>query len=196
MIVSHEHKFAFIHVPKTGGSSITAVLAPLANPNADLTEKRGWQPRLHNIGWLHDTYEQSRKWIDAHPDYLTIAFLRNPFDRLASFYAYLGQPGETLTEFAVRMKHNPESVRWLRPGLAAISLIDFVGDCKFLGRFETMQLSVDQLMDLLELPHVEVPHLNPKRQSSPHYSTIYIPEAKEAVARLWAEDLERFGYDF
>jgi len=196
LIVSYEYKFAFIHVPKTGGSTISAILAPLVYPGFELVEKRGWQPQLHNVGWLHSTYAQNKEWINAHSDFLTIAFVRNPFDRIASFYAYLKNEGETLTDFAVRMKKDPASVDWLGPGLAATSLIDFVGGCKFLGRFEDMQLSVDQLMDMLDLPRIEVPHLNPKRIPTPDYRTIYTPEAVDAVTDLWCDDLVRFGYDF
>lgn len=61
MLVSSKYRFVFIHVPKTGGSSITAALAPyLDDPKpVDPSQKRGWQIK-HHVGKMHATAAQSK----------------------------------------------------------------------------------------------------------------------------------------
>ena len=49
MIISDSHKFVFHHVPKTGGSSITAALAPYCRNYEGVIpeETHGWQFEFH-----------------------------------------------------------------------------------------------------------------------------------------------------
>tara|TARA_Y100000310_G_C20418275_1_gene685402 strand:+ start:635 stop:823 length:189 start_codon:yes stop_codon:yes gene_type:complete len=48
-------KFIYIHVPKTGGSSVTSALAPyLIDPKpVDKTERKGWQIKHHVNKRMH-----------------------------------------------------------------------------------------------------------------------------------------------
>ena len=88
MIISDSYKFVFHHVPKTGGSSITAALAPYSRnyEGAVPTEEtHGWQTVFHQPYFMHHpvrSYEAG-----AIPEgYYSFAFVRNPFDAVVSAY--------------------------------------------------------------------------------------------------------------
>jgi hypothetical protein len=71
-MISHEHKFIFVHVPKTGGTSIESLL--------DLS------------GAKHNTARQYRNFFpDVWKRYFSFAFVRNPWDRVLSFYMFRKQ---------------------------------------------------------------------------------------------------------
>lgn len=77
MLISTKHRFVFIHVPKTGGSSITAALAPyLDDPKpVDESQKKGWQIK-HHVGKMHATAAES----DIPEGFLVVAVRRDHLD--------------------------------------------------------------------------------------------------------------------
>lgn len=99
MLVSHELKLLFSHVPKTGGSSITAALRPwLACPNPEARKKpidaRGWQQQWHAIGGMHSSWsnvaEAAMRLVTD--GYKVATSTRSPFHRVASMWAIKGRP--------------------------------------------------------------------------------------------------------
>jgi hypothetical protein len=80
MNVYMNHKLAFIHIPKTAGMSITNFL--------------GRQLKYHHVGndKLHTTLNELPQ---DEIDRLTFFFvLRNPFERVLSYFMWLYQPAE------------------------------------------------------------------------------------------------------
>ena len=88
MIISDSHKFVFHHIPKTGGSSITAALAPYSRNYAGVVppdDTPQWQMAFHQPHWMHHPvsgYEAG----DIPEGYFSFAFVRNPFDAVVSAY--------------------------------------------------------------------------------------------------------------
>ena len=101
MLISYEHRFLFVHVPKAAGSSVRATLSPLAPRAPD---------RLLNVLLAHshlplawrELYRLKR--FSGHARARDIrrelpreiwdgmfkfAFVRNPWDRLVSSYHYI-----------------------------------------------------------------------------------------------------------
>ncbi|MDB4312124.1 sulfotransferase family protein [bacterium] len=75
-------------MPKTGGSTITEILAPYVNPKGSVEERRGWQSKFHQ-GTMHsDLYLN-------YAGFFKFAFVRNPYDRALSWYRSTA-PGRTL----------------------------------------------------------------------------------------------------
>lgn len=88
MILSHEHKFIFIHIGKTGGTSIEKVLCKHLGIDFETTKK---DP--NGEWWKHEWAKGILKRVgeDAWNEYFTFAFVRNPYDMLLSLYSMYTQ---------------------------------------------------------------------------------------------------------
>lgn len=72
MIVNHKHKFAFTHIPKCGGTSITEYLHSIP----------GTKTECPTPGWVHGSVaNMENTW-----NYFNFATIRNPLDWYVSMY--------------------------------------------------------------------------------------------------------------
>lgn len=85
MLWNHEHKVAFCHTPRTGGSALREAF---------------FVPYLGTLEWQHTGYKHSAwKELDRHTqdrirDYTMICVHRNPYDRMISMYQHwIMRPG-------------------------------------------------------------------------------------------------------
>ena len=95
-MISHKHKFIFVHIPKCGGSSIE--LALLKNEGIKLADDKielltDKQKHEYSIGYIfEDTMAQHRKisqYEVCNDKYFTFTFSRNPWERVLSEYFYI-----------------------------------------------------------------------------------------------------------
>jgi hypothetical protein len=88
MLISHEHKFIFIHIGKTAGTSIEKTLCQHLDLAFDQTEKSPSGEWWKHI-WARDMRQRvgGRTW----EDYFTFAFVRNPYDLILSLYSMYTQ---------------------------------------------------------------------------------------------------------
>jgi hypothetical protein len=119
MIIVSKLKLAFMHVPKTGGSSITAALMPyLGQPNGP-TSGNGWQIPHHMQGYdMHSAFFHY-KWEKPDDEWRTFAVVREPFDRMHSYYTNNKKPGQSFVEW---LKESAES-NVLRHRMSQFNLI-------------------------------------------------------------------------
>ena len=80
MLVSDSKKLLFIHIQKTGGTSLRACLKGVI---PDLEEGRGVKYHAR----LSDALRSGSRF--QRGAYYTAAFVRNPWDRLVSWYVYI-----------------------------------------------------------------------------------------------------------
>ena len=84
MIIDRKNNFVFIHISKTGGSSICNSYMD-AIGNTTRREGLAWQCVVHQGGMMHDNYTSKESIINSM---FTTAIVRNPFDRwVTKFYA-------------------------------------------------------------------------------------------------------------
>jgi hypothetical protein len=214
LLLSEEKCFVFVHVQKTGGSTLSRLLEE-AVPDA-----RGVNPRHMTLG---EAIERER----IPQDYFAFAFVRNPWDRLASWYSMIDRARrkrldwETASVQRRRFRQNPLYRYVLRQ---ALTFDDFVKNCAqprvvdgvpysfaknqydyltgrdgrmladFVGRFEDLERDVGRLFEALGLPAPKVPRKN--RTHRRHYSKLYTPETEEIVRQRFRRDIEAFGYVF
>ena len=196
----------FIHVPKSAGTSLSAI---------------SW-----NRGSGHDTVAEYEARGILDDDLFVWAFVRNPFDRIASAYddcPPLFDEFPTFEHFIVRIYNNRKkihsirSVRWRPGGMPDLGLnvsrIHFFPQNlllrtrqgilrpNFVGRFENLQEDFDKLSDRLGAGRQVLPHRNKRkgkmRRRCSDLGKLYEKEATRLmVAEIYQADLDWFFYGF
>ncbi len=206
MLLSDSHRFLFVHVSKTGGSSVTQALQPYAL-------KRGralWLRTLRPLGLPRDhrrfRFTKHASLRDAERRipravYATLfkfAFVRNPWDRLVSEYnAVLAKPGHRRHQRVARMGFRAYLLREA-PRIVGLQ-IDMLTDrsgalgVDFVGRFERFDEDLRAVCARIGVtPPAVVPHVNAYAHDP--YETFYDDETRAIVARTWGRDIDAFGY--
>ena len=128
-MISHEKKCIFIHIPKCGGTSIEDVIWPKDRGRTDEDLWMGFVTRFENKyqtgGLQHLLAWQVREEVgcDVFSAYYKFAFVRNPWDRIVSQYAYmqqrsdlmdyLGMTSETEFKACLELIRLKEHVQWM-----------------------------------------------------------------------------------
>ena len=100
MIISHGRGYIFVHIPKTGGTSMALALEDRAKADdiliGDTPKAQRRKHRLKGVGtrgrlWKHSTLADAEGLITrADMDLLfTFTLVRNPWDRMVSYYHWL-----------------------------------------------------------------------------------------------------------
>lgn len=210
-MISHKHKFIFIHIPKTGGTSIESLFFPKAKQFA---EKRRHMKLLD--------YED--KFFDFS-NYFKFSFTRNPWSMTLSMYKYLWESNHT---FPTRWRSNKtkfkyfyigfsDYVKTYLPNYPTIRSMDIISSADreapipksdtllqwttgknwsldFIGKFENLQKDFNVVCDKIKIPRQQLPHHN--RTEHENYTEYYDEETKQIVAEKYAKDIEYFGYEF
>lgn len=208
MLVSQASKLAFVHVQKTGGRSVNKVLR---NNFSDLVK----------LGRRHIHFDEAATLLPDIADYFVFGFVRNPWARLVSWYAMVAAAHETPRHVAhlqentfwqsvradfddfddfIRRGVGDPSFRPKRYGLLRVPQTRYFSDgsgrfrADFVGRTEHLDEDLVTVMAKFDV-HVDVvPRIN--ASSHTHYTGYYTPATRDIVARVYADDLERFGYHY
>ena len=197
MIISDSYKFVFHHVPKTGGSSITAALAPYCRNYEGVVpteETHGWQPVFHQPYYMHhpvSAYESG----SIPEGYYSFAFVRNPFEAVVSawdpnkfkyFDAFVEHEIFTGKEFVARYSQ----FAYLTDEAGNL-LVDFV------GKYENLAQDFYNIVGTIGVPLMILPKRNiTKDKVHDSYREYYSPTSRHLVERKYKKDLEFFGYEF
>ena len=214
MIISKGRRYVFVHIPKTGGTSVAAALETRAMADdiliGDTPKARRRRRRLEGLNargrlWKHSTLAD----IDGvlAPQDLASLFVftlvRNPWDRLLSYYEWARL--QTFDHPAVRAARTldfamflqtPEIAESLRRASFATYVTDVTGAerCDALVRLEHLDTDMVPVWDHLGF-RLDIPHLN-RTDRAADYREAYDRALRRRVADLCAEDIARFGYSF
>ncbi len=208
MIVSHNHRFIFAAVPKTGTHSVRQALREhLGDEDVEqvglFVDKRFPWTDLAAIRHGHLSLRQVRPYLgdEAFGGYFKFAFVRNPFDRFVSYCAFMlrggdlfqRQPREVMRHFLFR--EPPEDHILFQP--QASLLVDEDGETLMtdaVGRVEDMQGSYDAICARIGISSRPLDRVNGSQHGDyrPYYDQVLI----DGVAARYARDLELFGYTF
>ena len=218
MLLSNEHKFFFMHIPKTGGTSIRNALNQLIQAPQPYTEKD--MERKHMSAFLlrDKIYDWDNLW--------KFTFIRNPYDRMVSYYTFYRMPRKvpylhSTRKAAIEMSF-PEWVRWLkqkefvrlgdhpprkipmwrRPQVDfiynnGIKLVDHI--C----RYETLEDDYNYIANKLKLNqdpsiwkhHKVLRHDN--RSSRLEDFRLYYDDESRSIVKWWfMRDIKEFNYTF
>jgi hypothetical protein len=220
MIISHQKRFVFVHIYKTGGTTVTSRLLPYARfreriaayylsryPVKLLNVALGIQDRGN--AWInglhkHASAAEIKAYLgeETYRRYFSFAFVRNPYDWLVSLYHYIGQHRLHRDHGRAAAMSFEEYVRQeIASGAARQSdfiteegqiIVDYVGSLERLGE------SVQEIFERIGLPHLaveELPRENPSRRRQ-DFMSYYSESLREAVYDHYRRDFELFGYDY
>jgi hypothetical protein len=209
-MISHRHKCIFVHIPKTGGSSVERVIWPGPRTEADLwggTSAGGQMRNRYQSGGLqHLLAHQIRHAIGPaiFNAYFKFTIVRNPWDKVISQYHYMrGRPDlktfiglrddAPLEAYLQRIAETPH-VQWL-PQTAFLQDESGRDLPDFIARFETLNADMQTIFARLGLPCRQLPHANASARA-PDHRPYFNAATRLQVARFYATDIERFKYRF
>ena len=207
MIVSHKHRFIFFAVPKTATHTIRQALRAHMGPG-DWEQQMlfGKQslpiPELAKIQHGHISARQLRPHIEADiwHSYFKFGFVRNPYDRFVStcFFLHRENPGFAASatqsmKDALARNHFRERVL-VKPQLQQLTAEDGSMQLDYVGRYESLQHSYDEICSRLKLPTTMLGRNNTSRHGHP--ADYYDDELRQLVKDFYAQDLQTFAYDF
>lgn len=206
-MISHEKRCIFVHIPKTGGTSIEDVIWPGERAEADLWMGfvRPMWNKYQTGGLQHLLASQIREEVGAETfdSYFRFAVVRNPWDKAVSQFLFM-RKREDLRAFAgMRKRDNlakylslirkKEHVQWA-PQMRF--LLDGNGEqiVDHVARFERLEAECRAIFRRLDIGPAELPHRK-KTERAP-YQDYYNAETREMVADMYKDDIALLGYAF
>jgi len=206
MIISAVHKFIFVAIPKTGTHSVRQALRQHLGPD-DLeqvglfVQKKFPIPELAKLGHGHLSLQQVQPFFRPGEldSMFKFAFVRNPFDRFISYCAFMTREGGQFEQNPHGvMRHFIDNPQWehvlFQPQHTFVTGADGQLLTDYLGRVEEMQDSYDEAAKRIGIPSRPLERVN--ASSRRDYRDYYDRALIDGVAKLYARDLEYFGYEF
>ncbi len=212
MPISHKHKCLFIHIPKTGGTSIESALGMFGDWKIEDKQKLFGliqSPELKKLGFIsnflqHVTLEQSYKINPISVNYISFSFVRNPWDKMVSIYS---NPDNNLVEMALRKNIKIKELTFeefivqtqdikhthLEPQHRFVCNNKDEINVSFLGKFESLHEDFQQLCKALEID-VKLPHKNQSKRMT--YQNYYTETTQKIIKERYSKDIELFSYFF
>lgn len=197
-IISHSKRFVFIHVYKTGGTSIRHYLSRYVDDLTTVQDEHG--------SWLDFVVccEQAgrRDWLR----YYSFSVVRHPYDWLSSLYRYIQTQPEHPDHMAVKNLTGDEFVLWLVE--QSVSDPRQVG-CVFYGTQSEMVLckrrKLDKIMVFnkeMQLPHKLARRIKAKERDLPHVNKgerepgeiFFTAKGIAVINKWWKDDFKNFGF--
>lgn len=207
MLVSYHKKFLFVHIFKTAGTSITDSLARYCyRPGS--TRPSNWMAFL-STNWKkihrspikkHATALEIRESLDrdVFDSFFKFTFVRNPWDWQVSLYHFIldrpHNPGHEATKAMGGFRNfvlSREGLTFTQTGCLTDADGNLLVD--FIGKFENLDQDFGLVCEKVGIS-ARLPHINKMQRSG--YRDYYDSETRDLTAKLYAEDIERFGYTF
>jgi len=207
MVINSHYRFIFIHVPKTAGTSVTRSLQGIEGDN------KRWLARTKHetLAEFHDNIEQRLSPADRasglHPrGFSTFAFVRNPWDRMSSFYRYLVEKRPkaeisgvaSFRDFLDRAESGEawiQALHSMRSQLDYFTFPDGAMALDFLGHFEHLAEDLGSVSRLTGVP-LAIGQENSSSNCGGDYRRDYDAAMVEKVADRFQEEIALFGYAF
>ena len=207
MIISAEHKYIFVAIPKTGTHSVRQALREHMGPR-DLeqvglfVQKKFPIPELAQLQHGHLSLQQIRPYLrpEEWGGFFKFAFVRNPFDRFISYCAFRTRDtGAFETDPQKVMRHYlfeapPHGHLLFQPQHMFVTGPDGEMFADHVGRVERMQESYDEIAVRIGIPSRPLDKVNATERRA--YRDYYDQQLIVGVAKLYARDLDLFGYQF
>ncbi|KIN70839.1 Sulfotransfer 2 domain containing protein [Sulfitobacter noctilucae] len=214
MIISKGRSYIFVHIPKTGGTSLALALEDRAMKDdimlGDTPKARNRRNRVKGIQtsgrlWKHSTLADINGLVSVEEiaQMFTFTLVRNPWDRMVSYYHWLKE--QSFDHPAVVLARRTSFEAFLRdPAIQAAQrnwpasryMADLNGTERSSSyiRLEHFAQDAEPLIAHLGFD-LQLPRENRSARSE-NFRDYYSSALREIVADCCAEDIARFGYSF
>ena len=198
-MISHRYKAIFVHVPKTGGTSITSW---------SKIEHGFRTVEWHSPNGTHDnitgefvngaSWRIKRNLESVWDDYFKFGFVRNPWDRTVSCFL---NRARAYNDFGVFLDDCPwtnnHNIIWhMLPQLTHLCDLDGKLLVNTVYKFEEIELAIKDVEFELNMPHKKLAKHNSSYRKK-HYSEYYTSKKQiDLIGELYQEEIEKFGYEF
>ena len=218
LMISHEHRCIFVHIPKAAGSSIESRLG-LAVADGSARRDHRTIRELEPVGWRHfgpglvppDPYflkrmRNSRQGLMAptaaqYGDYFKFTFVRNSWSRVYSWYRNVMNDPRHRARRGIDRELGLREFLEEHPGDWGLrSQLYWLQDSSgglpfdFVGRFERLAEDFAVVAGELGLAEAELPHLT--RGEGHRYTEYFDEETVALVAARYGEEIEAFAFGF
>ncbi len=215
MILSRGRHYIFIHIPKTGGTALSLALEARAMKDDVLVgdtpkarARAGRQKGLTTAGrlWKHSTLAEIDGLVASEEldDFFIFTLVRNPWDRMVSYYHWL--KGQGFNHQAVALARSLDFSDFLRhplmqdsfrrwPAAAYLQGADGQYHASLCARLEHLDEDLVPLEDHLGFRLTPLARVNQSERPR-DYRTCYSDSDAVLLAELCADDIARFGYGF
>ena len=214
MIISTGRNYVFVHIPKTGGTSLALALEARAmrddimvgdTPKAQRRKKRLRALTPAGRLWKHSTLADIDGVLSPAQlaDMFTFTLVRNPWDRAVSYYHWLRT--QTFAHPAVTLAQQVGFERfWTDPdqqsAWAAMPAAQYMRDatgaetCSLYIRLEHFAEDAAPLFAHLGF-ELDLPRVNASMRDR-DYQSYYSAALKDLIGEISEPDIVRFGYRF
>lgn len=196
-MISHKYKCIFIHIQRTGGSSIEEMI----------TGEDWW---LNEPSTKHLIASQAKRlYAEYWNEYFKFSFVRHPVSRVNSCLKYAEHFGlssdeegsidftgyrrlygsKRIVEFDPRFYEKKDVKSWKhRGGCVYGNILDEKLD--FIGKYETLKADAAYLRERLHIQNQPLAHL----ESSERPARVLTDQSIDEIRALYKRDFKRFGY--
>lgn len=214
MIISKGRAYIFVHIPKTGGTSLAHALEARAMRDdiliGDTPKAKRRKNRVKNLSaqgrlWKHSSLADIEGVVSQEEmaKMFTFTLVRNPWDRMVSYYHWLRAQSFVHPDVAFAKAltfegflREPLVYTRLSASSARVYMTNSGGKelCNCYIRLEHFEQDALPLFDHLGF-QLSLPHVN-KSYRDRNYRTYYSSRACDIVAEMCSEDIARFDYRF
>jgi hypothetical protein len=217
VVISHRFRFLYVHIAKTGGTSVRAALRrlQLRDPMYVLQAICSRLDHLsgHRIAAKLPRHSKVIAAMEMLPhDYFEslfkFAFVRNPWDLQVSSYHHLKRErpqlllGHDSFEEFLRWKLNPERPWQYHIDTSITLQTDYLVDLHgnkvvdFVGHYESLHEDWATICKRLNVAAPELPHKRQATDRTRDFRSYYNDQTAELVAKFFARDIDMLGYRF
>ncbi|MCG7874380.1 MAG: sulfotransferase family protein [Candidatus Thiodiazotropha lotti] len=217
MLLSIKYNFLFVHIAKTGGTSVRSALQPLR------WRDPWYYPMFlcsrfshlsgHRIGTKfprHSRIVAAKELLpeDFFNNLFKFAIVRNPWDLQVSSYHHIRRERPHLIshiedfEHFIRWKLDPERPYQYHVDTSIQSQLDYLIDLQgkilvdFIGHYENLAEDFKTITTQLKIDSISLPHKRRAKDRSKDYREYYTDDLAELVGNHFKRDIEAFGYRF
>jgi chondroitin 4-sulfotransferase 11 len=197
-MISHKYKSIFIHIPKTGGTSIKKILSKYDFELMSLHQAQDGSNDDKTGAYIIGTANRLKRGIsdEIWNNYFKFTFVRNPYSRALSNYFFLKYNKKICFNKFLKKKFNniidvwhftlPQS-RHIYNNKKKL-LVDFI------GHFENLQEDFNNICDKIGIIPTKLPYLN--KSNKINKNKLLNNTNKKTIYNKFKEDFENFNYNY